>query len=813
MKTKNIKSKTMSILLAIVLLLGTMPMSVFAADNSTALVITGGDEGTDYIYEDGVLEIKNGGTYEIKNADPAAATSDIIKVSAPSGTVNITLSGVNIVTTEGMSVPAFEIAGDCTTDITLADGTKNILNSWESRGNNYRNYAGLQNGEKHLSISCEHFEEAGHICDSDCGSLEAVGGNYAACIGGSSGMSGKNITIHGGNITADFSGNSKGYAGIGGSNASGENITITGGNIIASGQAGIGGGHNGDGINITISGGMVNATGANGAGIGGSSDGDGSNITISGGVVTATSRNGAGIGGGHNGDGSNITISGGVVTATSTYGAGVGAGSGGDGSNITISGGTVTATSTDGGAGVGGGNKGGNCGTITISGGVVTATSTYGAGIGGGESGGDGSNITISGGTVTATSEEGAGIGGGESGGDGSNITISGGVVTATSTNGAGIGVGSKGGIAEKIKIAPAANTEIYAYNGANNTGTPVNGSPFASVTDITDLLSGNAFYSYAEKHVHNYTYTANENVITETCYCGHCQTATVTAPQDLIYNGSAKEAFVVYSDNWKGGELNVTYSDGGIFNAGDVMATITKGNSTATVNYTIQKATVTITVNDVTAKQYEELPQFTYIGTGLITGDDMITDPTFSTMADMTEAGTFEVTASGADAGSNYTITYVPGTLIVEAHTEHSGGIATCTEKAICNICAQPYGELEAHSYGTEWKIDDNNHWHECTCGAKSDEVAHSGGTATCKDKAICVACDAAYGELEAHTYEKGKCSVCEVADQNYVPEKDIPKTSDNGQMALWMAFIFISGGIIIDVAVVDRKRRNTVK
>ena len=30
-------------------------------------------------------------------------------------------------------------------------------------------------------------------------------------------------------------------------------------------------------------------------------------------------------------------------------------------------------------------------------------------------------------------------------------------------------------------------------------------------------------------------------------------------------------------------------------------------------------------------------------------------------------------------------------------------------------------------HSYGTEWKYDDTNHWHECECGDKADIASHS--------------------------------------------------------------------------------------
>ena len=35
--------------------------------------------------------------------------------------------------------------------------------------------------------------------------------------------------------------------------------------------------------------------------------------------------------------------------------------------------------------------------------------------------------------------------------------------------------------------------------------------------------------------------------------------------------------------------------------------------------------------------------------------------------------------------------------------------------------------GSTHTHSYGTEWKYDDTNHWHECDCGDKADTAAHS--------------------------------------------------------------------------------------
>ena len=35
--------------------------------------------------------------------------------------------------------------------------------------------------------------------------------------------------------------------------------------------------------------------------------------------------------------------------------------------------------------------------------------------------------------------------------------------------------------------------------------------------------------------------------------------------------------------------------------------------------------------------------------------------------------------------------------------------------------------GSTHTHSYGTDWKYDDTNHWHECECGDKADTAAHS--------------------------------------------------------------------------------------
>ena len=57
----------------------------------------------------------------------------------------------------------------------------------------------------------------------------------------------------------------------------------------------------------------------------------------------------------------------------------------------------------------------------------------------------------------------------------------------------------------------------------------------------------------------------------------------------------------------------------------------------------------------------------------------------------------------------------------------EHSGGTATCTAKAKCDVCGKEYGDILAHTHGTEWKNDADNHWNECACGDKANIAAHA--------------------------------------------------------------------------------------
>ena len=136
-----------------------------------------------------------------------------------------------------------------------------------------------------------------------------------------------------------------------------------------------------------------------------------------------------------------------------------------------------------------------------------------------------------------------------------------------------------------------------------------------------------------------------------------------------------------------------------------------------------------------------------------------------------------------------------------------------------------------------------DDNKDHKCDyCGKKLTE--HTGGKATCKDKAKCEVCGAEYGELDAknHTdlkhfpataatkttegnieywycegcgkYYSDKDGTKEIKKADTVTAKlkddsKSPQTGDTSNLALWIALLFVSGGAAIGTTVVSRKKK----
>ena len=86
-----------------------------------------------------------------------------------------------------------------------------------------------------------------------------------------------------------------------------------------------------------------------------------------------------------------------------------------------------------------------------------------------------------------------------------------------------------------------------------------------------------------------------------------------------------------------------------------------------------------------------------------------------------------------------------------IAIHKTHTGGVATCIEKAVCDFCGQEYGNLADHTYGDKYESDGTYHWKKCqVCDATTEKEAHKGGTATTTKKAVCEVCGAEYGDLK---------------------------------------------------------------
>ena len=105
------------------------------------------------------------------------------------------------------------------------------------------------------------------------------------------------------------------------------------------------------------------------------------------------------------------------------------------------------------------------------------------------------------------------------------------------------------------------------------------------------------------------------------------------------------------------------------------------------------------------------------------------------------------------------------------------SGGTATCTEKAKCEVCGESYGELNPsnHTGTEEWIQTADTHekkwnccslvsvakekheWKDGVCQKCGYNCEHSGGTATCHEKAVCTSCGAEYGEYNSDNHAGG--------------------------------------------------------
>lgn len=267
-----------------------LKLDFYATDSNKPLVY-----GTDYKIDGSTLKILSDKGITVKNVDPTQPCSNDIYIES-GVSANITFAGINI--QRGLNeLSAVEIAENSSgnVNIILADNTDNIISTTYNYAALSKNSDSAECGT--LTISCQHSGEAGHICGSSCGGLNAASSNYPAAIGGDDNRSASNIVINGGRI------NAKGSKG-----------------------AGIGGGYNAKANNITVNGGIINAESVFGAAIGSGQGGSADGIYINGGIVNAVityfnnnNAYGCAIGSGATGQADNIIINDGIVTAQGGY--------------------------------------------------------------------------------------------------------------------------------------------------------------------------------------------------------------------------------------------------------------------------------------------------------------------------------------------------------------------------------------------------------------------------------------------------------------------------------------------------------------
>ena len=162
---------------------------------------------------------------------------------------------------------------------------------------------------------------------------------------------------------------------------------------------------------------------------------------------------------------------------------------------------------------------------------------------------------------------------------------------------------------------------------------------------------------------------------VTGRAYNGKAIDHTGTPVIKTLNGEAVTDATVTYTWNTSDGTAPV--------NAGSYTLTISVGGEkyigSTTVDFTIEKATVTITAANKSAVVGSAQPELTYTVSGLADGETLATAPTLTCTPDMNTVGSYPITASGAAVpnASNYNteITYVAGTLSVTAKPSTGGG------------------------------------------------------------------------------------------------------------------------------------------
>ena len=128
---------------------------------------------------------------------------------------------------------------------------------------------------------------------------------------------------------------------------------------------------------------------------------------------------------------------------------------------------------------------------------------------------------------------------------------------------------------------------------------------------------------------------------------------------------------------------------------------------------------------------------------------------------------------------------------MTVTVNNGHTGGKATCTERAVCKVCGKAYGEL-----------DPKNH----------TDLKHNEAKAAAEDSEgnieywYCEGCGKYYSDKDG-TKEIKK------ADTVTAKLPKSPQTGDNSNLMLWIALLLVSGGAVIGTTVVSKKKKHSAE
>ena len=236
------------------------------------------------------------------------------------------------------------------------------------------------------------------------------------------------------------------------------------------------------------------------------------------------------------------------------------------------------------------------------------------------------------------------------------------------------------------------------------------------------------------------------------------------------------------------------------------------------------------------------ETVTFSQLGTRVVVratvpGNDLLTFEGLAVgLGDFTANGTNYTYTLQNDSGATSTlVTAVSGngeSVSINGQDLSTGGSATVAipdsgrTDIVVKIGAKTYtltilrdsgtGDGEhTHSYGSEWKYDPDNHWHECSCGDKADKAVHDFKWVVDKE-ATATQKGSKHEECKVCGYNKSAVEIPATGTPSE-PGKptgpDFPQTGDNSDMILWIALLYISGGVLTGVMVFDKRKRHSVK